>query len=148
MNCWCQPVKARVYQQKERIIRQKTLEKRCLPLNLCVRSTIQTFFCNIMFPGFTCCCPSIMCASTIGSGEEGADPGEGGPCKRVKIKQQFKSQASKRDTYLWKKQANVPTWPRNSRRFFSLFISSLRLLAICSGVSTDSLNSKRGENKL
>merc|ERR1719237_560419 len=57
------------------------------------------------------CCPSIMCASTIGSGEEGADPGEGGP------------------------------WPRNSRRFFSLFISSLRLLAICSGVNTDSLNS-------
>merc|ERR1719249_122202 len=55
--------------------------------------------------------PSIMCASTIGSGEEGTEPGEGGP------------------------------WPRNSRRFFSRFISSLRLFAICSGVSTDSLNS-------
>ena len=25
-------------------------------------------------------CPSIMCASNIGSGEEGAEPGEGGPC--------------------------------------------------------------------
>jgi len=57
-------------------------------------------------------CPSIMCASNIGSGEEGAEPGEGGPC------------------------------PRNSRRFFRRFISSLRLLAICSGVSTDSLNSE------
>ena len=27
-----------------------------------------------------------MCASTIGSGEEGAEPGEGGPCWEINVK--------------------------------------------------------------
>ena len=45
-----------------------------------------------------------------------------------------------------KQTKEEPTWPRNSRLFFSRFISSLRLLAICSGVSTDSLNSGERRN--
>ena len=61
-----------------------------------------------------------MCASIMGSGELGALAGEGGPPPVVQ-------------------EWGAP--PRNSRLFFSRFISSRRLLAICSGVRADSLNS-------
>ena len=99
-------------------------------------------------------CPSIMCASTIGSGEEGAEPGEGGPCWKISSETTKKDFLIKPRYYYMYWKLNVPpkqtkeepTWPRNSRLFFSRFISSLRLLAICSGVSTDSLNSGERRN--
>lgn len=76
------------------------------------------------------------------------NPGKGGPAGnsiwntyKISINAFFEN-IETGTTYFSNK---FPTWPRNSRRFFSLFISSLRLLAICSGVSTDSLNSRGGK---